>query len=46
MLADLTEELERRRARVQELRKYMDAQASETDMMKVRMNIISDIMSN
>ena len=35
MLSGLTDELERRRARVQELRGIMDSQATEIDMMKV-----------
>ena len=36
MLKDLTQQLEERRARVQELRQYMDGQVTETQAMQVR----------
>ena len=35
MLADIKEQLEERRARVQELRKYMEGQVTETQLMQV-----------
>ena len=36
LLQDLKQQLEERRARVRELRSYMDAQVTETQLIKVR----------
>ncbi|GAX83519.1 hypothetical protein CEUSTIGMA_g10944.t1 [Chlamydomonas eustigma] len=41
MIHDLTEQLEQRRARVQELRQYLDSQVTETQLMKESIALLS-----